>query len=269
LAAAERAHAVGANTLQIFTSSPRMWRGSRLDPADVRLFRQAREKFDLYPLVVHDNYLINLASCDPVIRAHSIASYRGEIERALAVDADSLVAHPGSCRGQAAEQAIENLVAGVAEAARGLGSKKLTLLWEITAGQGECLGSRVEELRRIGERSEAVADFSVAYCLDTAHVFAAGLDFVATAEALGWERVRVIHTNDSKAPFASRVDRHQHIGGGYIGEKAFQRILTHPKLRGKPFILETPVDQDDDDRRNIETLKRLCRKSRTITARSS
>jgi deoxyribonuclease-4 len=100
-------------------------------------------------------------------------------------------------------------------------------------------------------------------------VFASGLDFIESVKSLGWDRVHVIHTNDSKVPFGSRRDRHEQIGRGYIGEKAFHRILTHPKLRDKAFILETPVEQEGDDRRNIETLKRLCRKSRTTTARSS
>jgi deoxyribonuclease IV len=86
---------------------------------------------------------------------------------------------------------------------------------------------------------------------------------------LGFDNIRVIHANDSKTPLGSHVDRHQHIGGGYIGEEGFRRILSHPKLRDKPFIAETPVDQDDDDRRNVQKLISLCRKSRTTTKKSS
>ena len=268
-AAAEKAGAIGANTLQIFTTSPRMWRGSRLDLEDVARFRDARNRLDLAPLVVHDNYLINLAALDETVRRNSIVSYRAEIERALVVEADYLVAHPGNSRGQTAGQAIDTLVVSIQEAARGLRSEKLTLLWEITAGQGASLGCGVEELQEIARRSAEVVDFPVAYCVDTAHVFAIGLDFVTCMEALGWDRVPVIHTNDSKTSFCSRVDRHQHIGRGYIGEKAFRRILTHPKVRDKTFIVETPVDEEGDERQNIETLKRLCRKSRTTPARSS
>ena len=268
-AAAEKAGEIGANTLQIFTSSPRMWRGSRLDLEDVVRFRDARERLDLQPLVVHDNYLINLAALDETVRHNSIGSYRTEIERALVVDADYLVAHPGSYRGQTVAQAIDTLVLSIHEAARGLRSARLTLLWEITAGQGASLGCRVEELQEIARRSAEVVDFPVAYCVDTAHMFAAGLDFIGCMEALGWDRVPVIHANDSKTPSGSRVDRHQHIGRGYIGEKAFRRILTHPKVRDKTFIVETPVDEEGDERQNIETLKRLCRKSRTTPARSS
>ena len=187
----------------------------------------------------------------------------------MAVEADYLVAHPGSCRGQTPEQAIGNLASSVAKAARGLRSNRLALLWEITAGQGAALGCRVDELVEIARRTEEAVDFPVAYCLDTAHVFEAGLDFLETAEALGFDRVPVIHTNDSKTPYASRVDRHEQIGRGYIGERAFQRILTHSQLRDKAFLIETPIEQDDDDRRNIDTLKRLCRRPRTTTTRSS
>jgi deoxyribonuclease-4 len=218
--------------------------------------------------VVHDNYLINLASADPRIRANSIAAYREEIVRAVAVDADYLVAHPGSSKGQSVEQAIPSLAAAVADAVRGLRPARLTLLWEITAGQGSALGSNAGELIEIARLTARVVPFEVAYCVDTAHVFEAGLDFFDTVEALGYDRVPVIHTNDSKTPFGSRVDRHENIGQGYIGEKVFHRILTHPKLREKAFILETPVEQEGDDRRNIEALKRLCRKSRTTTTRS-
>ena len=268
-AAAEKAHEIGANTLQIFTQSPRMWRAPALDAEDVKLFRAEREKLDLSPLVIHDNYLINLASAETLVSFNSIASYRGELERAIAVDADYLVAHPGSSRGQTPEQAIANLVRGVEKAARGLRSQRLTLLWEITAGQGAALGCRVEELMEIARRSAEVVGFPVAYCLDTAHVFEAGLDFLDVAEKLGFERVPVIHANDSKTPFASHVDRHEQIGQGYIGERAFRRILTHPELRDKAFIIETPMEQDDDDRRNIDTLKRLCRRPRTTTTKSS
>jgi deoxyribonuclease-4 len=246
-----------------------MWRCSQLAADKVKAFRSSRERLDLRPLVVHDNYLINLASADPVIRANSIAAYREELIRTMLVDADYLVAHPGSYKGQSIESAIETLAAATSEAAQGLRSQRLTLLWEITAGQGSALGSRVEELQEIRKRTAERVEFEVGYCVDTAHVFAAGLDSIETIAALGFDRVHVIHTNDSKAPFGSRVDRHQHIGQGYIGEKAFRRILTHPKLREKAFILETPVEQEGDDRRNVETLKRLCRKSRMTTTRSS
>lgn len=269
VAAADHAASIGANTMQIFTSSPRMWLPSVPSPAEAAAFLQARRRHDIAPLVIHDNYLINLASDDPAIRAKSIAAYRGEVARALLFEADYLVAHPGSAKSRPLEDAIAAVAEGIAEATRGLKPRTLTLLLENTAGQGNSLGARLEELIEIRRLASAQTDFEIAYCLDTAHCFAAALDPVDAAAALGFSLVPVIHANDSKVPHGSRVDRHEQIGKGYIGEKAFRRILTHPELSKKAFILETPVEEDGDDARNIATLKRLCRKSRTTTTRSS
>lgn len=245
---------------------------------DVLGFLRARAEHGITPVVVHDNYLINLASADPDIRAKSIAAYRGEIERALYVGADYLVAHPGSSKGQSVEAAIDAVACGMREAARGLGSDRLMLLLENTAGQGAALGADLAELAAIRELASGI-EFELGYCLDTAHSFAAGYalheeagwaDFVAQVERiLGWSRVPVIHANDSKAAFASRVDRHHNIGQGYIGEKAFARILRHPIIQDKAFILETPDEESGGHAADISTLKRLCRKNPTNTAESN
>jgi deoxyribonuclease-4 len=274
-----RAHELGANTFQIFTSSPRMWRASTPGEADIARMRAARERLDLTPMVVHDNYLINLASADPKIRALSVHAFRGELERAEAIGAEFLVAHPGSYKGIALEEGLANFVEGVAEAARGLKLKTVSLLLECTAGAGSAIGSRFEELRAIREVAAKLADFPIGYCLDTCHLLAAGFNVATEAglretvrqagEILGLEHVKVIHANDSKAPIGSRRDRHENIGKGHIGSEGFRRILGHPKLRGIPFILETPVEQDGDDIRDIQTLKSLCPKSRTTIVKSS
>jgi deoxyribonuclease-4 len=273
-----RAAELGANTFQIFSASPRMWSARPLAPEEIARFRATRERLGLAPLVVHDNYLINLAAADPALRARSVAAFREELRRAVALGADYLVAHPGSYAGQPLEDGMETAARSLVEAARGLKLDGLVLLLENTAGSGAALGSRFSELAEIRRRA-AAAELEIGYCLDTAHCLAAGYD-VATApglsrtlaeagQVLGLDRIPVIHSNDSKAPLGSRVDRHQHIGKGYIGAEGFRRILRHPKLRGKAFILETPVDQKDDDRRNVEALKQLCRRSPTITKRSS
>ncbi len=274
-----RAAELGANTFQIFSASPRMWRCSPLDPASVARLKRERERLNLTPLVVHDNYLINMAAADPAIRQRSATAFRSEIGRCLAMDAEHLVFHPGSYKGQPVEQAILALAESLAEAARGLRSTHLSLLIENTAGSGSALGSRFEELAAIRDAAQPRLDLAIGYCLDTAHALAAGYDVssraglertVREAQAvLGLERVRVIHANDSKAPPGSRVDRHEHIGRGYIGIQGFRRILQHPRLRDKAFILETPIDREGDDRRNLQKLKRLCPKSRTTTNRSS
>jgi deoxyribonuclease-4 len=277
--AALKAAELGANTFQIFSSSPRQWKASIPSPAAIKLLNRAREKHDLTPLVIHDNYLINLASSDQGIRAKSIEAFRGELDRAIAIGAEYVVAHPGNYRGHSIEQGILHFLEGVANAAEGLIFGKLILLVECTVGAGSQLGGRLEELRVIRDYAAEMTDLPVGFCLDTCHLLASGYNIASAdglektiAEAdriLGLNHVQVIHTNDSKTPLGSRVDRHQHIGEGYIGMDGFRRILTHPRLCSKAFILETPVEQDGDDRRNLETLKRLCRKSRTTIRKSS
>ena len=274
-----KAHELGANTFQIFSASPRMWRASAPNPDDIRLLDRARQKLDLAPLVIHDNYLINLASIDPTIRSKSIIAFRGELERAIAIGAEYLVAHPGSYKGQTVDDGVINFAHGLAEAAEGLAFQRLTLLLECTAGGGCLIGARFEELRAIRDLAIELTDLPIGYCLDTCHLLAAGFDIrteeglaktVRRAErVLGMAHVKLIHANDSKTPLGSRVDRHANIGEGHIGEEAFRRILAHPRLTKLPFILETPVDNEGDDRRNLETLKALCPRSHTTTTKSN
>ncbi len=278
-AAALEAVSLGANTFQIFSSSPRMWRASTPSPADIARFQQAREKHDLTPLAIHCNYLINLAAADEIVRKRSIPSLRGELERANAIGAEYLVLHPGRYTGQTLEQGMRHFAESLAAAAEGLGEESVTLLLECTAGAGSALGGQLNELAVLRELALHVANLRVGYCLDTCHLLASGYDVasaaglrdtVAEAERLlGLDNVKVIHANDSKGALGSHLDRHANIGQGYIGMEGFRRILTHPKLRGKAFILETPVDEEGDDLRNVETLKGLCRKSRTTTTKSS
>lgn len=254
-----------------------MWRASDPDPADVRKLKAVRERFDLRPLAIHDNYLINLAAEDAGVRERSIAALRGEVRRALAIGAEHLVMHPGSYGGQGLDRGVVTLVRALREAIRGLKIDGPLLLLENTAGGGTRLGGRFEELSAI--RELAAGDAEIGFCLDTAHCLASGYDVASAAglretvrlaeEILGIERVKVIHANDSKAPLGSHVDRHEHIGKGRIGDDGFRRILAHPHLRAKPFILETPLDRAGDDRRNMERLKSLCRRRSTTTKRSN
>jgi deoxyribonuclease IV len=254
-----------------------MWRARPPDPQQVKLLRGAREKYDLRPLAIHAGYLLNLASLDPVIRHKSIAAFRGELERAATIGAEYLVVHPGSYRGQSAEEGIAAFALALREAAHGFQHRGITVLIENTAGSGCALGSRFEELQSIRELAGDLTGIEVGYCLDTCHLLAAGFDIASAAGlratlgaaegTIGLTNVRLIHANDSKAPLGARVDRHANIGEGHIGNAAFCRILTHPKLRRKPFILETPVGEAGDDRRNLDTLKRLAAFSRTTARR--
>ena len=265
--AALKAAELGANTFQIFSASPRMWRTVAPDRNDIRLFRQAREKFDLYPLAVHVSYLINLATLDPQIREKSIAGFRGELQRSVAIGADYLVLHPGNYKGQSLQAGLAAFVLGLVEAAADLQLGGLTVLLENTVGAGCQIGGKLEELHCIRDLAARETGLSVGYCLDTCHLLAAGFDiaaeqgFASTLEhvnqVLGLDRVHLIHANDSKQPLGSHLDRHANIGEGHIGDEGFRRILRHPKLREKPFILETPVDEEGDDLRNVEALKRL------------
>jgi deoxyribonuclease IV len=261
-----RAVEIGADTLQIFTASPRMWRAGTPKPAQVDALRAIRLKHNIHPLVVHVNYLVNLASRDPEIRAKSIATFRGELDRAAIVGAEYLIVHPGSYRGQAVDDAISACADGLCQAASGF-TGPVTVLLENTAGCGCTLGSRFEELRAIRDLAMPFARLPIGYCLDTCHLLAAGFDITTVGglrstvrhagNVLGWENVPVFHANDSKAPLGSHVDRHARIGKGHIGCEPFRRLLAHPKLRDKTFISETPVEEDDDDRRNMATLRSL------------
>lgn len=276
---AEEAVALGANTFQIFSSSPRQWKGSTLSVPAIQRLQREREKHDLTPLVIHDNYLINLASSHEPTRLKSIEAFRGELERAVAIGAEFLVAHPGNYKGHTVELGIMHFLEGVGAAAAGLETGKLRLLIENTVGAGAQLGGRLEELHVMREFAPKFTALPIGFCLDTCHLLAAGYN-IATAPGLketvseierflGLENVHVIHANDSKGALASHIDRHENIGQGKIGLDGFRRILAHPALRTKAFILETPVEQEGDDRKNLDTLKSLCPKSRTTTTKSS
>ncbi len=249
--AAEKAASLGCDAFQIFSASPRMWRAAPLDGVDVRRFRDTRERLALTPVAIHANYLVNLAAADPLVRTRSIAAFRGEMERALALGADYLVLHPGSHRGQTVEQSLRTFTRSIGQAARRLRLHGLRVLLENTAGSGNTLGRGAEELLEL----RRLVDLPVGFCLDTAHCFEAGLSFPTLLDALG--DVPVIHCNDSRTPFGSQVDRHEHIGKGGIGRAGFRLILADSRLRDKALILETPVGRPGDERRNVRALRTL------------
>jgi deoxyribonuclease-4 len=263
--AAHHAKKIGCDTFQMFSANPRGWKALEPTSEDYERFRAARKKYGLEPVVIHDNYLINLAAGDSFIRERSIAAFRKEIERALALGADFLVTHPGSARGTSATEAIQSCIESLRRAADGLTLDGLMILIENTAGQGSVIGRTFEEVAEI--IAGAGQDLPVGACIDTAHCFEAGYP-IHTPEGLrdtvkrlastvGLEKVHVIHANDSKTAFGSHADRHEHIGKGFIGTDAFGRIVRHPKLRRIPFICETPVDRPGDDKRNLRMMRRL------------
>jgi deoxyribonuclease-4 len=271
LNALESARKLGCNALQIFSASPRMWQGgpARIPEADASAFRTRRAELGLGPLVVHANYLINLATTQPMLRTRSIQAFHDEIVRAIALGADFLVVHPGARGESRIESAITTIVESVKQAAKRVALGNLRILIENTAGMGSAVGSRLEE---VGAIVSGLAGLDAGACLDTAHLFAAGYDVSTEAgleatiskieDTIGLENVFVFHVNDSKIPLGGRVDRHAHIGEGKIKSDAFARILKHPRLGsdlatglpGRVFLLETPIEDPGDDRRNVAKL---------------
>jgi deoxyribonuclease-4 len=272
--ALETARKLGCNALQIFSSSPRMWQGgpARIPEVDAAAFRARRAELGLGPLVIHANYLINLAAAQPMLRTRSIQAFHDELVRGIALGADFLVVHPGS-RGEATpEQAVATVIESVKQGSKRVSLGNLRILIENTAGMGVAVGSRLEELAEI---LAGLKNVPADACLDTAHLFAAGYDIKSETgltstidvidSTIGLDRVPIFHANDSKIPLGGRVDRHENIGEGKIGAEAFHRILTHPRLgassphglTGRAFILETPIDQPGDDRRNVAKLWEL------------
>jgi len=265
--AAERAYRLGSNALQIFSSSPRQWKPYELATGHVAAMIRLRAKYDLKPLAIHANYLVNLAGGNPEFHSKSIAAFRGEIERALALEAEYLVLHPGSFRGASREEGLRRVALAIEQAADGLDLEagKLRILVENTAGSEFSLGGNFE---RVAELLYLLCNFvPTGACIDICHTHVAGYDIVSEAgyadtldqlnHTVGLKNVYVWHCNDAKASRGSKLDRHQHIGKGTIGTKPFQRLLNDKRLAPAAFIAETPIDEPLDDLMNVNALKRL------------
>ena len=252
----------GCDAVQIFSRNPRGWLAKPLTKEAIDLFRKTRKQTKLSLVLIHTNYLINLAAADETILLKSIASFREEVERAILLGVDYLVLHPGSARGSSESDAIKICALSLKLACKGLRFGKLRILLENTAGQGQCIGNRFEHL---GAIMAACPKLPLGVCVDTAHSFTAGYDIreadglAATLEIIRrtvrLRNVRAVHFNDSRAPYNSRVDRHWHIGEGHIGREALRRFAQHPKLRHAAFILETPYDDPRADLKNLEALR--------------
>jgi deoxyribonuclease-4 len=268
--AAERAHRLGCNTFQIFSTSPRQWQPYSLGQQQCLTMNRLRQKYDLKPLVIHSNYLINLAGTNPHFLKKSIEAFRGELERALALCAEYLVLHPGSFRGASREEGLERTANSIAEASRGLdlANSELTILIENTAGAEFSLGGTFEQVAELLELLKKRVP--VAACIDTCHTHVAGYDIVSNEgrhltlqhleQTVGFKNVRVWHCNDAKAERGSGLDRHEHIGKGKLGLEVFRALLNDRRLKHAAFIAETPVDDPGDDLGNVEALKKLAAK---------
>jgi deoxyribonuclease-4 len=231
-----------------------------------------RQKYDLKPLVIHSNYLINLAGTSEPFLKKSIEAFRGELERGLALCADYLVLHAGSFRGASREQGLSSTATAIAEASQGLDLVKggLSVLIENTAGAEYSLGGTFEQ---VGELWKLLRQtLPIGACIDTCHTHVAGYDIVSEEgrklmlqhldRTIGLKNVRVWHCNDTKADRGSRLDRHEHIGRGQLGLEVFRALLNDRRLKHAAFIAETPVDDPGDDLRNVEALKQLVENER-------
>jgi len=265
--AVDRAVAAGANAFQIFSASPRMWKAAPVKAADAAKMLELRAKHDVGPVAVHASYLINLCSQTEAVRANSVAAFRGEVERALALGAEFLVLHPGSWKGLTREQGLTLAAESIERAVAGIdfAGKNFKILIENTAGAEFSLGGKLEQVAELVECLKACVP--VAVCLDTCHVHVSGYDIVTTdgyietmklvESTVGFDAVKVWHCNDAKAAMGSKLDRHEHIGEGMIGAEAFRRLLHDARFAHAAFIAETPVDAPGDEARNVGVLRTL------------
>jgi deoxyribonuclease-4 len=268
----ERALAVRARALQIFTKNANQWKGKPISDPAAAAFRAAWTASGLAPVTAHDSYLINLASPDRTLREQSVEALADELLRCEILGVAFLVAHPGAHVGSGVLDGCDRVSESINEARALAPAPSVILLLETVSGQGTTLGRKFEELARI--RSGVARRDLVQFCLDTCHVHAAGYDLTSEQgyeetfrefdAILGLESLRAIHVNDSKNERGSHVDRHEHIGKGKIGIEAFARIMRDPRFVAVPKLLETPKGADGVvmDRRNLALLRRLAEEPR-------
>lgn len=263
-----RAEEVGATSIQIFSKNERQWIAKPLDPDVVERFHAERERMGIDPhlLVIHDSYLINLASPKEDILAKSHAAFKDELLRGDTLGIPNLVTHPGAHTGSGVDAGLARFAQSLNEIFDEIPESKTITLLETTAGQGTALGRSFEDIATIIDKVEDKSRVGV--CLDTCHIFAAGYDFRSPEqfaeimtkfdEIIGLKYLRALHLNDSKMPFASNKDRHDHIGDGEIGLEGFRNFVNDSRLCGLPGILETEKDDaGNNDRRNLATLRGL------------
>jgi deoxyribonuclease-4 len=265
----DRIRQVGGESLQIFTRNQRQWKAAPLSEEEISAFSLAWNKAGRMPVASHASYLINLGSSKEEQVRKSVDAFVDELHRCAALAVPHVVFHPGSHGGAGVEVGLANVALHldrvIEQAGDACGS--VTVLLETTAGQGTGLGYRFEELASILEQSNYPDRLGI--CLDTCHIFAAGYDirtpetyaatFAEFDRLIGLNRICFFHLNDSKKELGSRVDRHEHIGKGYIGTSGFRELLNDPRFSEHPMTLETPKGKDlAEDRENLAVLRALC-----------
>jgi len=280
-----RAVETGCDAMQIFCHSPRMWKAKIPDNEVIERFRAEREEAGLWPVVVHTSYLINLSTPDDELYKKSRALFNYELELCERLGVDYMVTHPGSHQGRGIEFAAARVIEAFKDAHEKAGGNHVRILIENTAGGGTQTGRELSDLRGI---IESAPDLDLGLCFDTCHGFAKGYSFTGSTcgigstggvgnaggrknskateasplpatidRELGLEYLKLIHLNDSKGEFGSKVDRHEHIGKGRIGKESLRAFLNHPKIIDIPLILETPQNDEGTDKTNLKTVKSM------------
>jgi deoxyribonuclease-4 len=262
----DRAEAMGAEAVQLFTQSPRMWRATNHDPANFAAFKRRRQELGIVPggVLAHALYLVNLAASDKEIRNKSRAALRNTVEVACAIDADGVVFHVGSHLGAGLKAGMKRCVPAIKQALE-LCTDTTWLLMEDSAGAGGTIGRSLDELAQLFDACDGHERLGV--CLDTCHLFVSGVDITKREvvdelleqldDLIGLDRLRAVHVNDARDPLGSNRDRHANIGEGVIGNK-LGVFLSHPKLQGLPAFLEVPgADDHGPDANELKKVRRL------------
>jgi deoxyribonuclease-4 len=276
--ALDKAAEIGADAVQLFTQSPRAWRTPAPDPAAYEGFQERRSELGMGAVVCHAIYLVNLAAPNDVVYEKSVTAMRSTMQIACAIDAEAVVFHVGSHLGSGLERGLERALPALEQVLE-LCSERTWLLMENSAGAGGTIGRSIEELATLYERLDRHPRLGV--CLDSCHLFVSGCDVTDAGsldsileeldDAIGLDRLRCLHVNDSKAPLGSNRDRHENILDGFLGE-GLGTFLGHPKLQGLPAILEVPGVDDrgpdaDEVRKTRELHARWAPKRRGRTSR--
>ena len=260
----QRAFELGCTCMQIFSRNPRGWTVKPLDRNDIAEFKKLREQWNVGPVFVHTNYLINLASQKPDLYEKSIEQLVIDLERTEQLGAEYLVTHLGSASGKDAAWMIERVSSALNMTMR-LHPPVATILLENTAGEKGDIGYELEQVQEVISRLDDARNIGV--CYDTCHGFAAGYDIRTKKDVdalarkieatVGLKQLKGMHLNDCLREFGSRVDRHWHIGEGKVGLHGFKILLNHPAFRDVPKIMETPKESEEDDPKNMKTVKLL------------
>lgn len=273
-----RGEASSCRTIQIFTKSSTQWKSKPLLEEAIALFKETQKKIAIAPVVVHDSYLINIASPDPMKLEASRTALLDEMERTEALSIPYLVMHPGAHMGEGEDKGILQIIRSLNDLHKKTKGFGMKILLETTAGQGTNLGYRFEQIHKM------IAGVSepdrLGVCVDTCHIFAAGYDirtkqgYEETMDHLlhlfGPDKILCFHVNDSQKGLESRVDRHAHIGQGEIGKEAFRCLMRDKRFEKIPKILETPKGENDEmDRKNMDLLCELASKKNMAKKKSA